>query len=350
MKEVFAKRLKNARKQKGYSQDDLVMAMNGFVKKTSIAKYERAEMLPDSSVVIALSRALEVLPEYFSREFNVEVQKPEFRKKSSLGIKELEAIQQRVMTALEAYIELEELSGKDLRFHRHLTDRLIADADDAEAAAETLLKQWNLSTKGIASVFSVLEDQGIRLIEVSENPRFDGFSTYANGEIPVIVYNKVFPVDRLRLTVLHELGHLLLNFTDTVMADEALVENLCFRFAAAMLLPRSTMIAELGPKRHRVALQEYILLKGRYGMSVHALVRRARDLGIITQSEYNSFHFMHRKNAKEIGWGNYGVNEKPERFEQLLIRSVAEKQISLEKGAELAGIKSIDFIEKYQLL
>ena len=40
---------------------------------------------------------------------------------------------------------------------------------------------------------------------------FDGLSGWA-GKIPVVVVNRRFPADRKRLTALHELAHLLLEF------------------------------------------------------------------------------------------------------------------------------------------
>lgn len=349
MKAIFAERLKNARKLAGFSQDDLVKALDGLVKKTSIAKYERAEMFPDEKVLVALSRALGVLPSYFTREFNVSIQKPEFRKKSKLGAKQIHSIQQKVMTSLEGYIELENLVGKDLMFQRPITSLIVHSHQDAEQAADQLLHEWGLGYNGIAQVFSMLEEHGVRMIEVSADKHFDGFSTYANGDIPVIVYNNFFPVDRIRLTVLHELGHLLLNFSDEVKQDDALVETLCFRFAAAILMPPELLIKELGYKRQQLSLPELIMLKERYGISVHALVRRARDLGIITQVQYTNFHFKYTNHRNEDDWGSYTMKERPVRFEQLLIRSVVEQQISINKAAELVNMKGVDFIEKYQL-
>jgi Zn-dependent peptidase ImmA (M78 family) len=323
--------------------------MDGIVKKTSIAKYERAEMMPDSRVVMALSLALGVLPGYFTREFNVSIQKPEFRKKKSLGVKDLESIEQKVMTSLELYLELEELSGKTDVFERSLSSKIIYNEEDVEEAAEQLLTEWNLGLKGFSNVFSVLEEHGIRLIEVTADTTFDGFSTYANGVIPVIVYNNVYTVERKRLTVLHELGHLLLNFDEAIQADEQRVEKLCFRFGAALMMPRACFYKETGSKRHHLPLEELIILKNRYGISVAAIVRRAFTLGVINESYYLSKQFDLKKNRLEEGWGHYGIVEEPSRFIQLLLRSLAEQVISLEKASELAGMKSNEFMNKYHI-
>lgn len=101
---------------------------------------------------------------------------------------------------------------------------------------------------------------------------------------------------------------------------------------------------------HELGLYELILLKNRYGLSVQAILYRALDLGIIHKSYYSDF-YKNRigRNRKETGWGQYPVAEQSTRFEQLLIRAVAEQAISVDKAAELAGIKTLDFTSKYQI-
>ena len=70
MKELFAKRLKSARVRACMSQDELVHRMDNIVSKNSISKYEKAEMLPDSKVLVALAKALDVKTDYFFYFFN----------------------------------------------------------------------------------------------------------------------------------------------------------------------------------------------------------------------------------------------------------------------------------------
>ena len=80
MKEIFAKRLKSARQLSEMSQDNLVQAMDGIVSKNAISKYERGQMMPNSTVLIKLAKALNVKPDYFFRPIGIEIQKVDFRK------------------------------------------------------------------------------------------------------------------------------------------------------------------------------------------------------------------------------------------------------------------------------
>lgn len=65
MKEIFAKRLKSARLMKGLSMDDLVSAMDNSISKMAISKYENGLLAPNSTILIALSKALNQPVDYF---------------------------------------------------------------------------------------------------------------------------------------------------------------------------------------------------------------------------------------------------------------------------------------------
>ena len=62
--EIFARRLRNARVMAGYSMDDLVRKMGNSVSKMTISKLERQQIHPSSSIVMSLSDALRVSPDY----------------------------------------------------------------------------------------------------------------------------------------------------------------------------------------------------------------------------------------------------------------------------------------------
>ena len=67
VKEIFAQRLKSARVMKGYSMDELVAAMGNILSKMTISKYEKGQIAPNSTVLIALSNALKQPVDYFFR-------------------------------------------------------------------------------------------------------------------------------------------------------------------------------------------------------------------------------------------------------------------------------------------
>ena len=84
MKELIAKRIKSARMLARMSLRELSDALNNIVSHNAIQKYENAEMMPDSKVLLALSNVLGVKSDYFFMPYNVEVSNIEFRKNSKL--------------------------------------------------------------------------------------------------------------------------------------------------------------------------------------------------------------------------------------------------------------------------
>ena len=108
MKDTFARRLVNARKIRCMSQRDLVARMEGKVSSTAIEKYEKAQMMPSSDVLIMLARVLGFRMDYFYRPFTVAIDADgfEFRKQASLGAKKVESIKHMVMSEIEKYLEV----------------------------------------------------------------------------------------------------------------------------------------------------------------------------------------------------------------------------------------------------
>jgi transcriptional regulator with XRE-family HTH domain len=241
MKEIFAKRLKAARLLAGLSQDKLVDAIGHMVSKNAIAKYERAEMMPNSQVLIALAKALSVKPDYFFRPFTVEIGQVEFRKKSKLGARKLKVLQQQVSDQIERYLEIESLLDISSKFDNPIGHLLISKGEDVEKAVNTLLESWKMGINALPNVIELLEDKEIKVIEIEADPAFDGLSGWANGEIPVIVLNRGYPIERKRFTALHELGHLLMHVKKNLSPKE--MEKLCHRFAGAMLMPKETFLS-----------------------------------------------------------------------------------------------------------
>ena len=87
-----------------------------------------------------------------------------------------------------------------------------------------------------------------------------------------------------------------------------------------------------------------LLLKHKYGMSMQAWLRRAKDLGIISFSWYkNTFVTFRKRGWHRIEPGKQVASEEPIRFRQLVLRAMAEGVISRERAEELCpGIVSID--------
>jgi len=115
--------------------------------------------------------------------------------------------------------------------------------------------------------------------------RIDGISTPIRSQAPfVTALNYDVPGDRLRFSAAHELGHIMMHTIghDGSLADREAEADM---FASAFLLPREPMMDLIAPD---FTLESYARLKAKWGVSIQALVRRARDLGIIGYNRYRS--------------------------------------------------------------
>ena len=348
MKEIVAKRIKSARTLAGLSLRELSEKLEGLVSYNAISKYEKALMMPNSKVLIQMANAMNVKPDYFFRPFTVEIDNIEFRKRRKLPAKEVNAIKEDVTDTIARYIELEQFLNLSSDFKNPIAKLTINNGDDLENAVNVLLDKWKIGFNALPNVIELLEDKEIKVIELDANLEFDGLSGWANGKIPVIVVNKNFSIERKRFTALHELGHLLLNFSADL--DHKTIENLCHRFAGAILMPRETFLIEIGDTRKRISIPELIAIKETYGISIQAIMARARSLDIISLDRYTTFRIwigQDENRKKEIGFGNFIGKEQSTRFMQLLYRATSEEIISMSKAANLANQKLATFRDEF---
>lgn len=336
MKAVFAERFKSARLMNGFSLQQLADVLDNKVTRQALHRYEKGEVVPDSEKIGWLSKAMGVTPDYFFRSTKIELGDIEYRKLDKLPQKEAIAIREKTKEYLSRYLELEEILGLPIEFQNPLADfEIISSFDKVKEAAKQLREKWALGLGPIFNIVELLEDKHIKVVKLNVDDDFDGLQTLVNKTIPVVAYNikKANKPDRIRFTLLHELAHLLLKFGNITEKQK---EILCHQFAGAMLLPEETIKEELGAHRTKISPQELGSIKKQYGISMQAIIMRARDCGIINEHYTKQLFFF----FKQMDWRidepvDYDGLEQSNRFEQLLFRALAEELISISKAAAL---------------
>ena len=339
---AIGERLKMARKMARMSQQALGDAAG--VSRMAISKYERDEMDPSSSVLIALARALGVKVEYLLRPVGVEVSVPAFRKRTSLSKRAEDAIVERVRDWLDRYLAIEDLLETRQTFSWPKLDRRISSVDGAEDVAMALREAWGLGYDAIDNLAEILEQHGIKVGVVEGDNDFDALTLWANDDSPIIVVKHGVPGDRQRLNMAHELGHILLEMPDHWSPKDE--KSAAYRFAGALLMPASNVRRELGPHRDKLDFYELHLLKHVYGLSMQAIVRRAKDLEIISAGAYEQLS----REFSQKGWrrrepGDQIEPERPERMKRLVLRALAEEIITRSRASELLECSLAEFWE-----
>jgi len=350
LKEIFGARLKTARVIKGMSMDDLCAKMNNLVSKQTISKYESGKMLPNSTNLIALANALSVKPDYLLRPFSVSLDRIEFRKKSKMGVKEENSIKEKIRDQIERYIEIEEILGIDSNFENPIKDNSVIAPSNVYRIAEEVKKLWKLGQDGIPYVIEMLEEHCVKVIEMDAPNTFDGLSGFVGDNKPIIVLNRNFPVERKRFTAMHELGHLMLNFDETLPEKD--IERYCNLFANEMLISQDVFKRILGESRRNISLNELRAIQSNFGISVEAQMFKANQLEIISNSRYKYFCITKNQNPtfkKQVEKSSYH-NEKSNRFTSLVYRALASELITFSKASELLN-ESINVVrEKLELV
>lgn len=331
----FGERLRSARKRAGLNLR--VLAGRTGVSAQAISKYERGLDMPSSTVLIRLAKALGVSLEWLLRPTQVSLSAPAYRShRSRLGSREREQFEECVREWLERYLAIEEIVGESQSFQLPPIVRTIEREEDAERVAEELRRAWNLGDDAIPDLIGILEAQGIRVGVMTAPDYFDALTLFANQTIPVIVVREGVPGDRQRMSLAHELGHLVLEMPSSW--SNRSVESAAYRFAGAFLAPRSAVLRELGEKRTYLDLYELHLLRHRYGMSMQAWIHRACDLGIISRSVAQEMYRQFRMRGWHIHEpGDPYPPEHTTRLERMVLRALMEGLISEGRAAELLG-------------
>jgi Zn-dependent peptidase ImmA (M78 family) len=349
MKSLFAERFKSARLLNGFSLQDLAEALGNIMSRQALHRYEKGEVIPDTDKINLLSKALKVSPDYFFRTTKVELSDIEYRKLDKMSTKDAAIIVEKTKEYLSRYLELEEIIGIPNNFIDHLEDfPVITSYEGVNNAAKLLREAWGLGKGPIFNIVELLEDKHIKVVVLDVAEEFDGLQTRVNETIPVIAYNakRSNKPDRIRFTLLHELAHLLLKFGNVTEHQK---ETLCHQFAGAMLLHEDTIREELGPHRSKLSNIELGNIKKQYGISMQAIVMRAKMCGIVNDRYTTQFFFF----MKQMGWKidepvDYEGMEESNRFNQLLFRALVEEQISMSKAASLLNITLAEFKKEYQ--
>lgn len=347
MNDIFPVRLKNARKMRGFSQQELSDAMQGFVSSNAIKKYEKGEMFPSSDVVIRLASALRVKIDDLFQPFAVKIDMSgvKYRKKSTLRRKDMEAINQIAAHHLEKYIEVERMCGENNNFNKNYSNMVVRDENDARSVAARFRQDFNLGNDPISNPIEILESAGAKIIEVNASEKFDGDNFTTDG-IFVIILNENLQSERKRLSIFHEAGHKVMSFAEG--ADE---ERMCNVFANEVLLPSEVFVRMIGRKRADVSLEELKDIQAQYGISVEAMMIKAKQLGIISENRYRTFCIKRNSNQyfKKKVQESIFPKERSNRFNRLVFKLLASEEITESKCASLLGC-SIEDVRKRLML
>lgn len=329
----FGQRLLSARKIAGMTLQQLADKMNIEISKQALSQFEKGQTKPTSKVVISIANALGQPVDYFFMQTEVKIKNLEFRTKIKLTQKEIESIRFQAIAYIEKFCEIERILNIKRPFIKPLKKTKACDDSDVEKRTVEIRQEWSLGFAPIIDVIKLLEEHNIKILEVDAPEGFSGMSLLAD-DMAIIVLNKNINIVRKRLTALHELAHLIFTFPEDMNEQET--ERLCLSFAGAFLLPKEKFINELGENRTSLILEELISLENYYGISVQAIMWRALNIGIVSESKFNKYYrWLNKSGNLKVELGSFKGIEKPIKFNRLIYKAMSLNIITNSKAAAL---------------
>jgi len=270
-----------ARQARGLTQIELADRLG--ISQAQVSKIENGLDRADAVLVDRYARVLDYRPSFFyQKEALVGLPPYHHRKRARLSAKKLDAVYAELNIRrmhLQALIRSAELDTPKALPDLHLDD---FEGDSAEAA-RVLREHWLLPRGPLKDMTRAVENAGILVLACDfGTDLLDGLSLRVEGLPPLIFLRTDMPGDRYRFTLAHELGHLALHWYSPTSDD--LMEAQADRFAAAFLMPAQ----DITPYLSGLSLSKLMMLKQVWGVSMQAILYRAKDLGTIGERQHES--------------------------------------------------------------
>ena len=331
--------LQLAREARAMTQKEL--ALRTSISQGHISKFESGQLQVPDEQLEKIGLALDYPTQFFfqpDRLYGLGISSVYFRKRKTLPVFEQKRIQAQIniLTLQLAHL----LRGVDVKSDNEFFPLDIADFnDDAVAIAQLVRAKWNLPLGPVKDLIGVIESAGGVIVRRDFLSRkFDAQSRWLNGLPPMFFVNHDVPMDRLRFTLAHEIGHIVMHRVPTEN-----LESEADSFASEFLMPRDEILPDLSP----FSLQRAAMLKPKWRVSIAALIVRAHDLGVITHSQY-------RRCFTQLSAAGHRTcepvtisDERPSLIDQLLGVYQRDHGYSLAEMCQMLSISEQEFQTQY---
>lgn len=320
---MIGERVRHVRQYYGWSQ--LELANRSGSTQPQISKLERGSTA-SSEVVDAISDASGFARWWFDLGPLPDLPKGslKFRKRASGSQRNEERVRAHIRQAIEVVERFSHVEGAPPVRIEPLLKSHDLHLDEIEQIAVEVREQLGLgSFDPIPNLTRASERGGVVIIgslipidKPEGMEKHDGASNWIDYPLgrPVSCVSRGTPGDRQRLSIGHELGHLVLHQLRNI--DPKRAEQEAFRFAGALLIPKEPALESI---ERPVTLRALAETKARWGISVRALIRRCLDLRLIDNDRRRSLE----KQIFARGWGRSEPVDIPYE-EPLLIRRLIE--------------------------
>lgn len=306
MKKMFnGERLKEARLYNKLTITELAERLN--VTKQMISKYENGKSEPSFDKSLQLNHFLGYPREFFysKEKFYIENEGTFFRSRLTATQKSKEpasiALKYSVIVRdfLEGYVEFPTLQNREV----------YEGESNIEEITLSIREKMDLGLDPIYDIVELSELMGFTVINMNyQEDKVDAFSsmnTINGNSYFIITTGDSGSFYRQQFSIAHEIGHWVLhqniNPQELDKDEYKVIEEEANRFASILLLPKESFGIELKSKIVD-EIDTYYNLKRKWHVSMAAMIKRARDMEIISAEQevklYKQMHYRKWRNPE----------------------------------------------------
>jgi Zn-dependent peptidase ImmA (M78 family) len=204
---------------------------------------------------------------------------------------------------------------------------------------------WGLPSGPIKNLVGLVERSGV-IVGTSEfsGASISGMTFRVPGQPPLVLLNRRHPADRMRFTLAHELGHLVMHRLPLPeMEDEANA------FASALLMPEREMREAFTGRR--ITLELLAALKPEWRVAMQALLMRAKGLGYLSDNQNRylwqqiSARGWRLKEPSELDF----AHEQPTVLNSIIKAHLSDLGFTLSDLTGLVPLHEQEFMQMYDL-
>ncbi len=269
-----------AREYRGYTQKGLASAIPGL-SQSNLSKFEHGMGILSDDVLSRIMGFLNFPMAFLDLNINNNIENKHYRSKASISASKKRMIDRQI--ALIAYcfdwfsdfVELPEYNfgSYDLE-----------EGFSPEDVARQTRRKLRLGMEPIRNICTLCEANGVFIYRMDTDcDEFDGVSLITDKGNHLIIINGNRSNDRTRLTIAHELGHIMMHENiDVFINPTRNKEKEATAFAAEFLMPESVIKNSL----YCLKMSQIVSLKTYWLTSMSSIVERAKVLGVIDKTRY----------------------------------------------------------------
>ncbi|SMD16137.1 helix-turn-helix domain-containing protein [Sporomusa malonica] len=345
---LLPQRLRDARLAKGLSIKEIADLVG--LSRQIISQYELGNVSPSPENLLKMQQIYQMPTSYYYKPYSeAPIRSQEYFRSFQAATKSMREtavmqsmwVTREVIPALDSYVKLpavDPLFAKvknsealDVRKERNM-----------ETLAKLVRREWDLGLGPIVNLTRVIEKRGVVVIVLSLDDKLDAFSFWEKGR-PYIFVSKSNNAVRMRMSVAHELCHLLFHDTEEIEQHLKQLEDEAKWFANAFLMPQGGFEKDV----FSTSLNQLLLLKPKWKVSVQAMIMRCERLELISdeRSTYLWKQISRQRWRKVEPYDDQIENETPVLLQQA-VKLITEHGVRSRRDlAERIALQS-DFIEQ----